>query len=53
MFPCKQAGEKLPRRDCATGNVMKSVWTRGETRYIDERYEPEINAFGCSFRELP
>lgn len=36
----------------AARNMIKRVWTEVETRYIEERYEHEINRFGYSFREL-
>ena len=34
------------------GNLLKRIWCEAEVRYIEQRYEREINAFGYSFKEL-
>ena len=33
-------------------NVLKRIWCEAEVRYIEQRYEREINAFGYSFKDL-
>lgn len=35
----------------AVRNMIKRIWTEAETRYIEKRYENEINQFGYSFHE--
>ncbi len=33
-------------------NLLKRVWSEAEIRYVERRYEKDINAFGYSFHEM-
>lgn len=46
------------RKDYRSGphrlrNLAKRIWSEAEVRYIERRYEREINAFGYSFFDAP